>query len=404
MATQTTMQWHSALSDNPDLHTALGKAALEILDALGGRTPDLVVAFISEHHRSHYAEVPGVVRGRLGDPVVVGCSAGGVIGARHESEGEPAVALTAAVLPGVDLSPFWLDTSRMPFASAPAPVWETALGVTVSANPSFLLIGDPFSFDTEPLLPVLDRVFPVSAKVGGLASGAQRAGDVALFLNDQTYRTGLVGLALSGSITMSTIVAQGCRPIGEPMFVTGLDGTTLTGLDGKTPLTALRQVLNGLSPTDRELAGNSLFLGIAMEPARQPYARGDFVIRNITGLDMDTGLMQAAAHLRENAIVQFHLRDAKTSTEELGDLLRAYRRDVNQVAPVGGLLFSCLGRGQQLYGVAGHDSGLFHELFGDVPLAGFFGNGEIGPVHGETFLHGYTSAFALFSLALHGST
>ena len=395
--TRRTMRWISALSNHSDLPTAVDEATRDIVDALEGSTPDLVVAFVSEHHRSEYPTLPPLVRNRLGDPVLIGCSAGGVIGACHESESESAVALTAAVLPGTDLAPFWLDRSLMPYSGAPTPVWEKALGVATSADPSFILMGDPYSFDTEQLLPVLDRMFPASPKVGGLASGAERAGEVALFLNDQTYRSGMVGLALSGSVTMSTIVAQGCRPIGEPLFVTGLDGTTLTGLDGQPPLVALRNVLSGLSTQDQELAGHSLLAGIAMEPAQQPYARGDFVIRNITALDTDSGRLQISARLRENSIVQFHLRDAKTSTEELEDLLRAYRRDVNQATPVGGLLFSCLGRGRHLYGVEGHDSGLFHDLLGDIPLSGFFGNGEIGPVHGETFLHGYTSAFGLFS-------
>ena len=90
-------------------------------------------------------------------------------------------------------------------------------------------------------------------------------------------------------------------------------------------------------------------------------------------------------------VVQFHLRDARTSAEDLDQLLGRYRG-----TPAGSLLFSCLGRGMHLYGRPDHDTDLARRHFGDVPLGGFFCNGEIGPVQGTTFLHGYTSAFGLF--------
>jgi small ligand-binding sensory domain FIST len=90
-------------------------------------------------------------------------------------------------------------------------------------------------------------------------------------------------------------------------------------------------------------------------------------------------------------VVQFHLRDARTSADDLDQLLARHRG-----TPAGSLLFSCLGRGTHLYGRADHDTDLVRRHFGDVPLGGFFCNGEIGPVQGTTFLHGYTSAFGLF--------
>jgi small ligand-binding sensory domain FIST len=100
-----------------------------------------------------------------------------------------------------------------------------------------------------------------------------------------------------------------------------------------------------------------------------------------------------AAEVREGSVVQFHLRDAQTSADDLAAHLRERAREPR---PAGALLFSCLGRGRHLYGAPDHDSSVFAARYGGVPLGGFFCNGEIGPVHGRTFLHGYTSSFGLF--------
>ena len=100
--------------------------------------------------------------------------------------------------------------------------------------------------------------------------------------------------------------------------------------------------------------------------------------------------------LKEGQLVQFHLRDAETSAEDLTAVLERYAVENRENQVHGALLFSCLGRGQYLYGRPNHDTDIFHEKLGPVPLGGFFCNGEIGPVSGTTFLHGYTSSFGIF--------
>ena len=140
----------------------------------------------------------------------------------------------------------------------------------------------------------------------------------------------------------------------------------------------------------------SLFVGIVMRDNQLEYGRGDFLIRNIIGADRETGRLAVGALLREGMVVQFHLRDAATSAEDLRSLLSRYERGSRDSRPEGSVLFSCLGRGAALYGEPDHDMTEFHRQLGDIPLGGFFCNGEIGPVHGTTFLHGYTSSFGLF--------
>jgi small ligand-binding sensory domain FIST len=248
----------------------------------------------------------------------------------------------------------------------------------------------------QDLLMGMDFAFPRAAKIGGLASGASRQGGNALFLDGEVWRTGAIGLALDGNITVDTVVAQGCRPIGNPMRISKSDRNMLVELDGQPPMEVLRNMFETLSERDRGLLQNSLFLGVVMDELIDSPVQGDFLIRNVVGMDQATGGLAIGEMLKEGQLVQFHLRDAETSTDDLQAVLTRYADEHRENDIPGALLFSCLGRGQYLYGKPNHDTDLFRDKLGDVPLGGFFCNGEIGPVSGTTFLHGYTSSFGLF--------
>jgi small ligand-binding sensory domain FIST len=202
-------------------------------------------------------------------------------------------------------------------------------------------------------------------------------------------------VALTGDIAVDTIVAQGCRPIGRPMLVTRCDGGLLEELDQRPPLQALAEIHGTLGQRDRELMRHSLFLGLEMREERVEYQPGELLVRNIVAADERTGALGIGAELRPLQVVQFVLRDARTAEEDLRRMLARYRSSQGD-PPAGALLFSCTGRGAGLFGRPDHDTSLFQEALGPAPLGGFFCNGEIGPVGGSTFLHGYTSAFALF--------
>jgi small ligand-binding sensory domain FIST len=360
------------------------------------QAPDLAIVFVSQHHQERYDDLPVLLNDRLAAKVLIGCSAGGVIGGGHEVENRPGLSLTAALLPDVRLQPFHIDNDLLPALAKGAESWQLLTGVLASPFPDFVLLPEPFSCPVDAFLRNLDQAFPASRKVGGLASGANEAGGNVLYLGRQVHRSGLVGLALSGNIAMDTLVAQGCRPIGEPLFVTGAQRNVLRAVDGRPPLQVLNALYQTLDERDRDLLRHSLFLGIAMRDARPEYRQGDFLIRNIIGMDPESGAIAVGALLQENSIVQFHLRDARTSAEDLQALLRRFEELPPAARPLGSLLFSCLGRGQGLYGHPDHDTQAFLRQVGEVPLGGFFCNGEIGPVQNTTFLHGYTSSFGLF--------
>lgn len=376
------MRWASSVSQFPAWDRACDEAEALLRERLDGAAPDLLLAFFSGHHQAAWRKMGERLRAALPDALLLGCTAHSVIGAGREVEEGPGVALVGALLPGVRIHPFHLAEERLPDLALPA---ET----------HFLLLADPFSSDVEALAADLDERFPMGQKIGGLASAGAAPGGNLLFLGDGAAPHGVAGVALSGSLRVETLVAQGCRPIGSPLFVTRAEANVLQEVDGRPPMHVLNELFARADAREQQLFRHSLFLGIEMRPARSEYGAGDFLIRNLLGADPRSGVVHVAAPLRERQVVQFHLRDARAADEDLQRHLAVHAQG-GTTPPAGALLFSCLGRGRGLYGVPDHDCTALRSRLGDVPIGGFFCNGEIGPVQGRTFLHGYTSAFGLF--------
>jgi len=390
------MKWASHLSTQNNIEACVDESVEAILSQMDGKSVDLTIIFVSPQFKDKYEDIPKLIRDRISSKHFLGCSGGGIIGGGKEAEQQAAFSMTCANLPDVEIQGIHTDTMKLPDQDTAPSVWREWLGVDVEKNPSFIFLADPFSFQGEEFLAGVDFAYPNSSKVGGLASGAQAQGGNALYLNDKIHNNGLIGLALSGNIGMNTIVAQGCRPIGEPVKVSKCDGTLLTGMDGQPPLELLQSVYEGLDENDKSLVQTSLFLGIEMDPLKDNPQQGDFLIRNIMGVEREIGGIHVGTLLREGQLVQFHLRDKAMSAEDLKLMLTRYKANKNFKNTSGALLFSCLGRGQYLYGKPNHDADMFRDHIGDIPLGGFFCNGEIGPVGKTTFLHGYTSSFGIF--------
>jgi small ligand-binding sensory domain FIST len=390
------MRWASAIDTDTSLDSAVERAAEKIFNDLGKQDPDLLVVFVSNHHSSRYEAVSELLRREFDGTFLFGCCASAAIGGGREIEDRAAVSLTGALLPGARLRGTHLDAAQVPPVYTEPRVWEDLLHMTANQQPSFLILADPFSFETEVFVKGLDRVFPGASKVGALASGARQVGGTALYLGDRVYHSGAITLALTGDIQIDPIVAQGCRPIGEPMFITAAHENLIREIDGHAARDVMSDLFEKLSPGDRDLFSQSLFLGLAMRADVSEYSPGDFLIRNILGMDPQSGALWVNAQVPARSVVQFHFRDAAASALDLERALLEYRKSPLFVPSAGALLFSCAGRGADLYGQPDHDSNAFRRLVADVPLGGFFGNGEIGPVQNNTFLHGHTSAFAVF--------
>lgn len=398
--TKEHMKWISVSETGANVSTLIAAAAEKIKNALGGQEPHLVLVFVTPHFSDLYPHIPGLLSHYFNDALIAGCSAGGIIGGGQEIENRPGISLTAAVLPQVKLHPFHTDTQDLPDEDASPEVWKNWMGMNTAENMQFMILADPFSALVEPFLNGLDYSFPESAKIGGLASGGQRAGENALFLDQQMFSNGLVCIGFSGNIELDTIVAQGCRPIGKPLTITKCRQNVLLEVEGESPLIYLNRLFQDATEYDRQLMRTALFLGVAVDTLSGPGESHPYLIRNLIGADYNAGTVSVGALLREGQMVQFYLRDRQTSQEDLDIMLTRYASEFQLNEDAGALLFSCLGRGQYLYGVPNYDTSCFFGKLGQRALGGFFCNGEIGPVGGSTFIHGYTSAFGIFRPAV----
>lgn len=376
----------AALSERLTLEAALTEA----LDALAVELSDasVVFAFVSPKTEGDPGIVARRIRDRFGGAVVCGCSGDGVIAGGLERERKPALGLLAIALPEkARARPLRIEAGANTLEAGDAP-----RGV--------VLLADPFSCDVEAMLGAFDAANPGVSLVGGLASGGQQPNENRLFVDGAIFDDGAVGVAFEGDVTLDAVVAQGCKPIGEPMIVVRAEGPRILELDRGKPLDVLRDTYDALDGPDRERMQKALFCGVQMREGQLEYHPGDFLIRNVVGVEKDRGALVVASRFEGYPVVQLHVRDAETSAADLRTHLETYREAHGDAACA--LLFSCLGRGEHLYGEPDHDSRLLFEALGPLPVAGFFGNGEIGPVHGATHLHGYTSAFGLLRAVSSG--
>ncbi len=381
------------LSTNADWRRALAEAASAARAKLGSQPCDLALVFVSQTWDGFDPrEVAPILARELAPLHALGCNASGAIAGRREIEGKPAVAVLAMRLPNVRVHPLTLSPRELErFEDGRALV--AALDLYPTDAPKFLMVGDPMSCNPDRLTSLINDAYPGAPLVGGLASAPQLKRKAWMLLGNEIIDSGAAGVALTGDVAFDVVVAQGCRPIGDPLIVTLAEGNVLKQLGGRPPLEVLRETLSRCSPDDQRLARQSLFAGLVMSEGRSGYKRGDFLIRNLIGFDQETGSLVLGANLRRGQTLQFQLRDAHTSDTEFQALLGGLPED--SVAPQGAMMVSCVGRGQGLYGEPDHDAALVQSMRGPLPLAGFFANGEFGPVDGRNFVHGYTSSLVV---------
>jgi small ligand-binding sensory domain FIST len=390
------MKFTSGLSDAVSLPAALEAACAQVTEQLAGSPCHLACVFVSPIYRASWAEALADIHRRLTPDALIGCSGSGIIGGGQEVEWVPALSIVGASLPGVRLFPFRVEPDELE-VSGPGGFWIDKIGVAPRERPVFVLCADPFTCDADRLLRELNQTYASRPIIGGLVSGGQAAGEHLLFRGAEVCHDGAVGVALTGNIEMDTIVSQGCRPVGRPYVVTRAEENVIFELGGRQAVVVLHEVLSSLSRSDRELAQQgAIFAGLVINEMRHRFASGDFLIRNIVGLDPESGALAIGERVQAGQTLQFHLRDAATSRQELRRLLGRWGQSRQVPTAAGCLLFNCTGRGKGLYGTSHHDVRTIQMLGGKLPIGGFFSNGEIGPVGGTNFLHGYTASLGLF--------
>ena len=362
---------------------AVGETAGGILEQLGADDPNLLVCFASPHFVGALDDMVHAMGNLLDPDVLLAITMGAVVGDAREVEEGPGLAVFAARLPDARLTPVELRVEETP-DGASVVGWPEVDG----APETLLLLTDPFTFPVDTLLRRLEDDRPDLAVVGGCASAATHPGGNRLAIDDRVVADGAVGVFLEGA-GARTVVSQGCRPVGQPLVVTRSEGRFIQELAGRPALDRLRDLAAAAPDEERELLRRGLHLGVVVDEHRADFGRGDFLVRSVIGADRDTGAIAVGDRIAVGQTVQFHVRDATAADEDLRALLAGEDAE-------GALLFTCNGRGRGLFGTPDHDAGVVEELLGPLPAAGGFCAGEIGPVGGRNFLHGFTASVVLF--------
>lgn len=392
---QTTVEpcFGAGLSTRSNWSDAVAEACAQAAATLTAPA-DLAVAFLSPHHAEAAAAIAAELRTRLGARCLLGSTGVAIVGTGREVENQPALSVWGAQLPGVTLIPMQLQFAETPEGSSFLGFPDELLDGW-PASTTLLLLADPWTFPADGLLARLNNEAPGLQIIGGMASGGMGPGENRLFAQEQVLTGGAVGVALHGPLRVNAVVSQGCRPIGRPMVITKSHQNIIESLGGRPALAQLQAIYAALSPDEQQLLRQGAHVGRVVNEYQSEFGRGDFLVRNVLDVEHESGAIAIGDFVRPGQTVQFHLRDAETADEDLRALLERAKSSVPNLK--GGLLFTCNGRGTRLFGRPDHDAALVQQQLGSIPLAGFFAQGEIGPIGGKSFLHGFTASIALFS-------
>jgi small ligand-binding sensory domain FIST len=370
------------------------QALTELLDAamprLGGRRAALACLFGTADHALELGELARELRTQGVAEHVIGVTAETVAGADVEVEGGPALALWLLDMPGLNVQPV-----RMGYEDGLFLGWTDPPAAEDESSRALILLADPFSFPAEDFLNLVNQRRKGFRVLGGMASAGQSPGQNRLVVDDDEYRTGAVGVLVSGDVTIKTVVSQGCRPIGRHQLITKAERNLIRELGRRPAMEVLQEIFADLEGPDRERVRRGLHLGRVINEYQDHFGPGDFLVRNVLGGD-PSGAIAVNDNFRVGQTVQFHVRDSMTADEDLRAMLAGVASTPEANVPEAALLFSCNGRGTRLFGVANHDIATVHETMGPVPTAGFFAMGELGPVALQNFIHGFTASIGLF--------
>lgn len=388
----TQTQFASALSTLESTAAAVDEVAQRALASLGA-TPDLALVFFSPHHNKEADFLAKELCETLGTEKLLGCSGESIVGTSREVEGTPAISLWLAKFTTGTVTPMYLHLEQTKEGGI-IDGWPQSIAGQWSSDTFLLLLGEPYSFPADLLLERLNEDRPGTAVVGGMSSGGDAPGEHRLILGRETYAEGAVAVLVENAAKLHTVVSQGCRPIGKPYIVTRAERNVIQELGGRPALLQLKELFDTLPTREQALVQRKLHLGRVVSEYRENFSQGDFLVRNVVGIDPQAGAIAIGDYIRVGQTVQFHVRDQEAADAELKQLLSAVA--TAQGSASGALLFSCNGRGSRMFKEPHHDAACIAAKLGEIPLAGFFAAGEIGPIGGQNFVHGFTASIVIF--------
>jgi small ligand-binding sensory domain FIST len=383
----------SALSTASDLDLAASRTVGRVAAELGGPA-SLACLFLTQHFQGDLKAVANLICDQLGTNNLIGCVAESVAGVNQEVEDNPGLALWAMAEPRQEISLSHVQFERTPDGSL-FTGWPEGYELDWPSDAGILAIGDPYSFPADHLLEQINELHPGVLVCGGMASGATAPGESRIFYGREVVSRGAVLAFLRGPVRMRTLVSQGCRPIGKPMVVTKAERNVIFELGGKPALLQLKELFATLPTSEQALVQKGVHVGIVVSEYKEKFEYGDFLIRNVTGFDQNVHAIAIGDWVRVGQTVQFHIRDRDTADDDLHQHLKQAKKSI--AAPEAALLFTCNGRGTRFFSEPHHDATSIGVTLGQIPMAGFFAAGELGPVSGKNYMHGYTASIALFN-------
>jgi small ligand-binding sensory domain FIST len=388
-------------SESFDAVEAFDEAAAQAESALEAPC-DLCLVFVGAPHLTRAKWVLSAVHERLEPANLIGCGAGGVVAGDREIEEGPGAVVWAMSAPDAEIATHHLTVDRVSDAALPRGAGEVGRSdeFEVAGLPegpelgdAMVVLADPYSFATESLLTRVDADRPGLPVLGGLASAAV-AGGGTLMRDGDVLGEGAVACTLSG-VPLLPCVSQGAAPIGPEMTITAAEANVIRELASRPAVERLSAVISSLEPRERELLRDGVMLGVVIDENKPEYVAGDFLVRPIIGADQEAGTIAIGERVRVGQIVRLHVRDAEVADEDLREALARQHDALGSQQAAGALLFTCNGRGAHMFSVPDHDASAVVDALG-APAGGFFCAGEIGPVGGRNFLHGFTATLAVF--------
>jgi len=382
--------WEKAFDE-----AGLQKWAEELRRRLGSKRVSLGLVFMAPKFFPHAQATLEILRVHAQIPLLAGCSGTGLVAGDSELEDNPGLALALYHLPGAKLKAARFTQEQVQAVTG-TDYWPAETGAAPVPTHGWLAFLDPFTMDCERWLRDFDEAYAPRPIVGGLASGDPGEQNSQIYLNGEVFNEGGVAIAVGGEVTLAGVIAQGCTPIGETWTLTGVERNIIHGIANRRAYDVLADTWKGLTTDEQRKTQGNLFIGLVINEYLDDFHRGDFLVRNLLGADPNTGAIAVGALPRTGQIMQFQRRDATAASLDMAELLARAKHDLAGATILGGCLCCCNGRGKNLFETPSHDARMVQQQLGPFGLAGFFCNGEIGPVGDRNFLHGHTASLALF--------
>jgi small ligand-binding sensory domain FIST len=378
---------------------AAAEAATRAMQQASVGQADVVLVFATVSHAPRYSLMLKTLAKITKTEQILGCSGLGTLTLEGEIEAAPGVAVMVLSSDSIRVTPFIFQNLSDRNEAIGQELGRLAASNRGSSQDSVLvlLFPDAFFFQPQPFFQGFQSTAGFIPIIGGAASEDGTQMRTFQMYGEQADSNALTGVILAGQFQYTHSLAQACQPIGPSLLVTRARRKIILELGGRPALGVFMDLLRELEIEDIQMAAGRIFLALPVDPSQAQLTGGDYLVRNIVGIDPKNGSLHVAEDIAEGQAVAFTLREplrAKQGTEEIvTDMARIHQG----VTPKAGFYFNCCGRGTSLYGEKDVDVTILQRAFPDLPLIGFFTYAELAPIQTTNLFHNYTGVLTLIS-------